>query len=82
MNPKIPDANALMVKGGLGGAVAYVLLYSLTTWLDILPPIPEGDFMPLVAALSAILGAVFQLIFRERGGATGTGGPSETESGP
>jgi hypothetical protein len=63
-----PDATKLVQQGGVGSAIAYVALTAPTEWLKVLPVIPEGHYLPMVAALGAIITAALALIGWKKSG--------------
>lgn len=42
-------------------SLAYVALVAPTEWLNLLPTVPEGQLVPLTAALGTVLTAVIQV---------------------
>jgi len=52
------------LDGSLAGAVIYALVTILTAWAAILPPIPDEHYATLLAALTAILAAIFHGVRR------------------
>lgn len=48
-------------QGGVGASAAYLLVACPTVWWEALPPVPEGHFLPIVAALGAVITAAVRL---------------------
>jgi hypothetical protein len=61
-----PDASKLVQQGGVGSAIAYVALTAPTEWLKVLPVVPGGHYLPMVAALGAIVTAGLALFGKKR----------------
>lgn len=60
MNPK------MLKEGGVGTSAAYVILVAPTEWLGVLPAIPDGQLIPLVAALGGVLTAIITKCNKEK----------------
>jgi hypothetical protein len=52
------------LDGSLAGAVVYMLVTILTAWAAVLPPIPDEHYATLLAAMTAVLAALFQVVRR------------------
>jgi hypothetical protein len=79
-----PDIKMLS-EGGVGFALAYAILYALTAWLKVAPPIPEGEFMWFAVACGLCLTALFRVTglrrrWEQEGGAEDA--PAETAPAP
>lgn len=55
------NAMEMVKQGGAGSAISYLLLTVPTDWLGYLPAIPEGHYLPMVAALGAVITAALRL---------------------
>jgi len=57
----MPDSpQSLLQDGGVGVSAAYVVLTVPTSWLGVLPAIPDGLTVPLTTAFGTVLGCAFR----------------------